>query len=77
MISRSARLCIEASKPECIVISWSVTLGSEVSQPECIAISRLGTLSTEASRFLCPLTLNGCLSMSVGCDIVCSVSVIG
>ena len=41
MISRSATLCTQARKPECI--SRSVTLGSEDSQPECIVISRSAT----------------------------------
>ena len=39
-------LGIEASQPECIEISRSVTLGTEASQPECIEISRSVTLGT-------------------------------
>ena len=40
----------EASQPECIEISRSVTLGTEVSQVECVEISRSVTLGTEASQ---------------------------
>ena len=39
----------EASKLECIAISWSATLGSEAIQLECIAISRSATLGTKES----------------------------
>ena len=39
----------EASQPECIEISRSVTLGTEASQLECIEISWPVTLGTEAS----------------------------
>ena len=56
MISRSATLCTEASKLECIVMSRSVT---GVSQPACIVISRSATLCTEASKPECIKRLVG------------------
>ena len=50
--SVSDTMC-RGSGPECLAISWSVTLGSEVGQPECIVISRLATLDTEAYKTEC------------------------